>query len=76
MPVSKLAVRPEPMRELILSIPDDARPGYLRIAEGLRSAIQKGTVKPGERLPSTRVLAESLGVHRHKIGRASWSGTV
>jgi GntR family transcriptional regulator/MocR family aminotransferase len=58
------------MRELILSIPDDARPGYLRIAEGLRSAIQKGTVKPGERLPSTRVLAESLGVHRHTMSAA------
>lgn len=58
------------MRELILSVPDDARPGYLRIAEGLRNAIQKGAVKPGERLPSTRVLAESLGVHRHTMSAA------
>ena len=58
------------MRELILSIPDDGRPGYLRIAEGLRSAIQKGMVKPGERLPSTRVLAEMLGVHRHTMSAA------
>jgi GntR family transcriptional regulator/MocR family aminotransferase len=58
------------MRELSLSIPDDARPGYLRIAEGLRSAIQKGMVQPGERLPSTRILAASLGVHRHTLSAA------
>jgi len=58
------------MRELILSIPDDGRPGYLRIAEGLRSAIQKGMVQPGERLPSTRVLADTLGVHRHTMSAA------
>ena len=58
------------MLDLILSIPDDARPGYLRIAEALRSAIQKGTVKPGERLPSTRVLAGMLGVHRHTMSAA------
>lgn len=58
------------MQELILSVPDDARPGYLRIAEALRSAIQKGMVKPGERLPSTRVLAGTLAVHRHTMSAA------
>ncbi|HEV2111740.1 MAG TPA: winged helix-turn-helix domain-containing protein, partial [Gammaproteobacteria bacterium] len=58
------------MQELILSVPDDARPGYLRIAEALRGAIQKGMVKPGERLPSTRVLASTLAVHRHTMSAA------
>ena len=58
------------MHELILSVPDDARPGYLRIAEALRSAVQNGTVKPGERLPSTRVLAATVGVHRHTMSAA------
>ena len=58
------------MQELILTVPDDARPGYLRIAEALRNAIQKGMVKPGERLPSTRVLAATLDVHRHTMSAA------
>ena len=58
------------MNELILTVPDDSRPGYLRIAEALRSAIQQGMVKPGERLPSTRVLAAELGVHRHTMSAA------
>ncbi|MGE5625587.1 MAG: PLP-dependent aminotransferase family protein [Bacillota bacterium] len=53
------------MHELTLSIPDDGRPGYLRIADALRNAIQAGLVKPGERLPSSRALAAKLGVHRH-----------
>ena len=58
------------MRELTLSIPDDGRPGYLRIAEALRSAVQAGMVKPGERLPSSRALASQLGVHRHTVAAA------
>ena len=55
------------MRDLILLIPKDARPGYLRIAEGLRAAIQAGRVKPGEKLPSSRTLADMLSVHRHTV---------
>lgn len=58
------------MNELILTVPEDNRPGYLRIAEALRGAIQQGMVKPGERLPSTRVLAAELGVHRHTMSAA------
>ncbi|HEY4127087.1 MAG TPA: PLP-dependent aminotransferase family protein [Gammaproteobacteria bacterium] len=58
------------MLELALTLPTDNRPGYLRIAEALRSAIQTGQAKPGERLPSSRVLAASLGVHRHTVTAA------
>ena len=58
------------MLGLNLILPDDARPNYLRIAEALRSAIQQGMLKPGERLPSTRALAEKLGVHRHTVTAA------
>ncbi len=58
------------MLELTLTVPDDNRPSYLRIAEALRVAIQQGMLKPGERLPSTRVLAETLGVHRHTVNAA------
>lgn len=59
------------MLELHLSIPQDRRPGYLRIAEGLRQAIQSGRLKPGERLPSCRRLAGALGVHRHTVTAAT-----
>ncbi|MGD8574971.1 MAG: PLP-dependent aminotransferase family protein, partial [Gammaproteobacteria bacterium] len=58
------------MRDLILSVPDDERPIYLRIAEGLRAAIQADRLRPGDRLPSTRALAAKLGVNRHTVGAA------
>jgi GntR family transcriptional regulator/MocR family aminotransferase len=54
-----------------LSIPRDDRPSYLRIADGLRQAIQSGRLKPGERLPSCRRLAVMLGVHRHTVSAAT-----
>lgn len=57
--------------EFQLSIPRDDRPQYLRIAEGLRQAIQSGRLKPGERLPSCRRLAVMLGVHRHTVTAAA-----
>ncbi|MGH8372435.1 MAG: PLP-dependent aminotransferase family protein [Gammaproteobacteria bacterium] len=55
------------MHDLIVAVPKDGRPGYLRIAEGIRAAIQAERVKPGERLPSSRALADMLGVHRHTV---------
>lgn len=55
------------MHDLVLAVPRDGRPGYLRIAEGIRAAIQAERVKPGERLPSSRTLADMLGVHRHTV---------
>jgi GntR family transcriptional regulator / MocR family aminotransferase len=58
------------MLELTLTVPSDSRPGYLRIAEALRQAIQAGQAKPGERLPSSRTLATLLGVHRHTVAAA------
>ena len=59
------------MLEFQLSIPRDNRPHYLRIAEGLRQAIQSGRLKRGERLPSCRRLAVMLGVHRHTVTAAA-----
>src|SRR5262245_13821237 len=55
------------MRELILDVPKNNRPSYLRIADAMRSAIREGQLKAGEFLPSSRSLSESLGVHRHTI---------
>jgi GntR family transcriptional regulator/MocR family aminotransferase len=57
--------------DLHLSIPRDERASYLRIADGLRQAIQSGRLKPGERLPSCRRLAVMLGVHRHTVTAAA-----
>ncbi|HXS21269.1 MAG TPA: PLP-dependent aminotransferase family protein [Steroidobacteraceae bacterium] len=59
------------MLDFHLSIPQDTRPSYLRIAEGLRQAIQSGRLKPGERLPSCRRLAVMLAVHRHTVSAAA-----
>jgi len=41
-----------------------------QLAQGLRKAIASGELKPGERLPSTRTLSESLGVSRGMIVEA------
>lgn len=41
---------------------DDPRPPYLQLAAELRDAIKAGDYEPGDRLPSTRRLAEANGI--------------
>ena len=55
------------MRELALSVPKGARALYLRIADAIRRAIEDGRARPGERLPSSRALGDSLGAHRQTV---------
>ncbi len=43
---------------------------YQQVAENLRRQIQLGTVKPGERLPPEKVLAQQLGVSRPTVREA------
>lgn len=58
------------MKELMIPIDDGPRPVYLRIADGLRTAIDEARLAPGEALPSTRDLALQFGVHRHTVMNA------
>ena len=63
-------------RQLVIEIPalgeiDRSLGGIGRqLADALRSAIAKGALKPGERLPSTRALAGSLGLSRGTVAEA------
>lgn len=42
-------------------------PVYVRIARVIAADIQRGRLRPGERLSSTRVLANQLGVNRNTV---------
>ncbi len=55
------------MRALTLNVPQSGGPHYLRIARAIRDALAGGLARPGEKLPSTRALAEELGVHRNTV---------
>jgi GntR family transcriptional regulator/MocR family aminotransferase len=50
----------------------DRKSGHVgrQLAQGLRDAIASGALKPGERLPSTRALASSLGLARGTVVEA------
>jgi GntR family transcriptional regulator/MocR family aminotransferase len=46
-------------------------PLFLQVARGLAEAVRQGRLRPGERLPGTRSVAEWLGVHRNTV-LAAW----
>ena len=48
----------------------DGRPRYLAIAESMRADLQRGVLKPGDRLPTHRDLAYRLGVTTGTVTRA------
>jgi GntR family transcriptional regulator / MocR family aminotransferase len=50
--------------ELLIPLPANGLPLFRQIYLGLRKAIDSGRLRPGKRLPSTRDLAEQLGVSR------------
>jgi len=43
------------------------RPVYQQLYDGLREAILDGRLRPGDRLPATRLIAEELGVSRNIV---------
>ena len=54
--------------ELVLSVDRDAElPPFLQIARALAADIQRGRLRPGDRLPGSRRLAASLHVHRNTV---------
>jgi DNA-binding transcriptional MocR family regulator len=42
-------------------------PLYLRLAQALRRAAERGELTPGERLPAERLLAQALGISRSTV---------
>jgi DNA-binding transcriptional regulator YhcF (GntR family) len=55
---------------LIRIDPGDPRPLHQQIELQVRSAIGDGSLRPGERLPPARDLAEDIGVNVHTVLRA------
>ncbi len=55
------------MRELNFPLTQDETPLYLKLSRGIRTQIQKGNLKPGEKLPSTRQMAEHFECNRHTV---------
>jgi GntR family transcriptional regulator/MocR family aminotransferase len=55
---------------LSISLRKNAAPLYRQIAEGIDRDVASGRFRPGERLPSTRVLAHQLGVARRTVRAA------
>jgi len=51
----------------IVHLPDDPTPLYARIASRIADDIRAGRLTPGQRLPGSRTLAATLGVHRNTV---------
>lgn len=50
--------------------PSDARPPYEQVRERIRSLVSSGDLRPGDRLPTVRRLAEDLGLAANTVARA------
>lgn len=50
--------------------PTSETPLYRQIAEQMTALIERGLLRPGTRLPPTRLLAEQLSTHRNTVVRA------
>ncbi|MGE0632472.1 MAG: PLP-dependent aminotransferase family protein [Pseudobdellovibrionaceae bacterium] len=55
------------MKTLLLQLPKSKKTLHLKVADSIRGAILNGQLLPGEKLPSSRVLAKQLGIHRQTI---------
>jgi DNA-binding GntR family transcriptional regulator len=50
--------------------PDDTRPPYRQVADALRSQIESGALKPGDKLPPHRAVVTDFGVSLGTVKRA------
>jgi GntR family transcriptional regulator len=56
---------------MLISINEqDVQPLYLQITSQVKEQVRKGTLKPGNELPSVRELADSLGINMHTVRSA------
>lgn len=56
---------------LLLALdPRSPAPAYVQIRDRIVALVEEGTLRPGDRLPPTRVLAATIGVHRSTAVRA------
>ena len=58
------------MSGLPITIRDGAGPPYLQLVERLRTLIERGSLLPGDRLPTVRSLAERLDLAPNTVARA------
>jgi DNA-binding transcriptional MocR family regulator len=50
--------------------PESHVPLYIQIRDQLRALVYSGTLRPGDRIPASRELANQLGVHRTTVANA------
>ncbi|HEY6679701.1 MAG TPA: GntR family transcriptional regulator [Actinomycetota bacterium] len=53
-----------------ITIRDGAGPPYLQVLERVRALIERGSLLPGERLPTVRSLADRLDLAPNTVARA------
>jgi DNA-binding transcriptional MocR family regulator len=71
------APRTTPELELPLRLEHGGHSLYLQLADQLRSAIRKGLLPSGTRLPPTRLVSGALGVSRNIVVKAYlWEGGI
>ena len=58
------------MTALPITIRDGAGPPYLQVLGRVRALIERGSLLPGERLPTVRSLAERLDLAPNTVARA------
>lgn len=56
---------------MLLSINEkDSRPIYLQLIGQVKEQVSRGSLQPGDELPSVRELADSLGINMHTVRSA------
>ncbi|MBO9448952.1 PLP-dependent aminotransferase family protein [Tropicibacter sp. R16_0] len=57
------------MTQWHLTLQETGKPRYVEIAEAIRADIEAGTLKPGDRLPAQRKVAQQVGVDFTTVSR-------